>query len=220
MRHRSGTVFIVIAAALTVIGTMIHVFPPHQTVLTVFLGLAGTLFYVTAIARISGWTRQLRRVAPSVMIALAAAMWGALMGVAPVAGGTVALAVLGERQTCTVTEVDTETTRARGGRMRTTYVHTVHCPDARVHEIRSREDDRHEQGSPAEVTADPKGLMTAKFVAGAYQWTGVGVFAVLVLCVSALPFFARLVAPSPPPPSAPGGFPPPPAPWAAQPRRH
>ncbi|MGI5288920.1 hypothetical protein ACQEVF_36985 [Nonomuraea polychroma] len=219
MRHRTGTVFIVIAAVLSVIGTLIHILPPHLTVVTVFLGPAGVVFYVIGIAQITGWTRQVRRVAPYVMMALAAGMWGPLVGMAPVTGGTVALAVLGERQTCTVTEVDTDTTRARGGRTRTTYVHTVRCPDARIHEIRTGWEEQHDEGSPAEVVGDANGLLTTRFVAGGYQWTGVGVSAVLVLCVSVLPFFARRVAP-PPPPSTPGGFAPPPPPWAAQPRRY
>ncbi|MGP3958811.1 hypothetical protein ACTWPT_22600 [Nonomuraea sp. 3N208] len=219
MRQRTGTVFIVIAAALTVIGTLIHIFPPHLTVVTVLLGLAGALCYTVGVALIGGWPRQVlvRPVASIVIVVLACGMWGALIGLAPVAGGTVALAALGERQTCTVTEVDTETTRARGGRTNTTYVHTVRCPGARVHEIRTGEEDRHDQGFPAEVTADSKGLMTARFVAGAYQWTGVGVFAVLVLCVSALPFFARRVAAAAA--VGTGRVPPPPAPWVARSRR-
>jgi hypothetical protein len=154
-------------------------------------------------------------VAPYVMMALAGVMWGALMGVAPVAGGTVALAVLGERQTCTVTEVET----MRGRRGGTTYMHTVRCSDGRIHEIRTGREERHDEGFPAEVVGDANGLLTARFVAGAYQWTGVGVSAVLVLCVSVLPLFARRAAP-PPPPSTPGGFAPPPPPWAAQPRRY
>ncbi|WP_327590866.1 hypothetical protein OHA25_30465 [Nonomuraea sp. NBC_00507] len=202
MRQRTGTVFIVIAAALTMIGALIHIFPPHLTVVTVFLGLAGALCYTVGVALISGLPRQVlvRPVASIVIVVLACGMWGALMGLTPVAGGTVARAVLGERQTCTVTEVDRETTRARRGVTRTTYVHTVRCPDARIHEIRTGEEGWHDERSPAEVIADSKGLMSATFVAGSYQWAGVGVFAVLVLGVSVLPLFARRVA-SPPPSS-------------------
>jgi hypothetical protein len=48
-------------------------------VVTVFLGLAGMLFHVIGIAQLTGWTRQVRRVAPYVMMALAAGMWGPLM---------------------------------------------------------------------------------------------------------------------------------------------
>ncbi|WP_127934803.1 hypothetical protein [Nonomuraea polychroma] len=217
MRQRTGTVFIIIAAALTVIGALIHIFPPHLTVVTVFLGLGAALCYTVGVALIVGWPRQVlvRPMAAIVIVVLACGMWGALTGMAPVIGGTVALAALGEEQTCTVTEVETMRAR-RGG---ATYIYTVRCSDARIHEIRTGREERHDEGSPAEVVGDANGLLTTRFVAGAYQWTGVGVCALLVLCVSVLPLVARRVAP-PPPPSSPGGFSPPPPPWAAQPRRY
>ncbi|MEO3793802.1 hypothetical protein ABGB14_26620 [Nonomuraea sp. B10E15] len=96
---RNGTLFIVIGAALTLVSTLIHVFPPHQTVVTVILGL-------------------------------------------------------GEKHVCTVTDVDKETRRTRSGRS-TTYVHTVRCPDARVHEVSTGVGERHSRPAASRsVTGD------------------------------------------------------------------
>ncbi|MGP3932514.1 hypothetical protein [Nonomuraea sp. KM88] len=150
---RNGTLFIVIGAALTLVGTLIHVFPPHQTVVTVILGLAGALSYTVGIGRIVGGVRRARSAAPYVVIA-ACVTWGGLMGVAPVAVDTIALAALGEKHVCTVTDVDKETRRTRSGRS-TTYVHTVRCPDARVHEVSAGVGERHSRPAASRsVTGD------------------------------------------------------------------
>jgi hypothetical protein len=56
-RPRTGILLIAIAAALTLLVTLVHVFPPHETYLTMILGLAGALSYTFGIGTMVGGIR-------------------------------------------------------------------------------------------------------------------------------------------------------------------
>ncbi|MFB4270417.1 hypothetical protein [Nonomuraea sp. GTA35] len=193
-----GTGFFVVAAILTLIGTAIHVFPPHLTVVTVIFSVAAVFFHALGIARLVGLRKRDHRVAQRVLLYVGILVSFGVMGMGPIAATTVARAVLGESQTCTVTQYDTEIEHSSRGRTFTTYVHQVQCPDGSTHEIRSSV----MRGSPAEVVTDASGWLTPGFAARTFDWLEVGFFALMLVFESVVLLVARRFAPSAPAPQA------------------
>ncbi|WP_156960343.1 hypothetical protein [Amycolatopsis taiwanensis] len=134
-------------------GAALFLFPPHNAVEAIALGIGGVATFGLGMVRYAGgpWWAL-----------ISAAVSGLFLFVALiVAGRGLLLRVLGESELCEVVQrqqVDTEARYKHIG-----FVHTLDCPRAGRLAIRTDSTDRQETGARVEVLTDPGGVLQPDF---------------------------------------------------------
>ncbi len=151
-RQGAGLAFTAAGLTIIVVGAVFSVLPPHSIV-GALIGIVGALCIGVGVVKLAGSPKLL----------LVGLIVGALLVASlTISTKTVAREVVGETIVCEVTSQDTETTRGRRGRTRTSYVHQVSCPNGEQYEITTGSSNRQPLG-PVEVIYDPNDLIEPDF---------------------------------------------------------
>lgn len=152
---RSGRAVAPAGLVAVVVAALLFVLPPHSTIATLVVGIAGVVAFglgMTAAAGGPWW-------ALIVAVVAAALLFAALT----VGGRGLALHTFGATETCVVVhreEVDTGARYKHYG-----FVHTMTCPRAGELVIRTDSTDRQREGAAVPVLDDPGGVLQPDFAA-------------------------------------------------------